>query len=232
MVSFLCVPPSFHFVRYIIESHIFEFIRQNCRPVMPTSEIVMVVQVLNLLSALLNRYAEEHELLSAAEYNAFLIYAITWGIGGLLEAEDRSKFDEFMKGLIGDNSYPCEEGKTLFDYGVDVQTKKFKLWEAEPWKQPKGKISFSSILIPTVDSTRFVPPCTGPPRPSRRHILHLCAFSPLVNIFIIPLIRSGSLNAGMYLHCTPSFRLSLRFFSVSRELWGAAMLASASLQRW
>ena len=43
--------------------------------------------------------------------------------------------------------------ETIFDYSYDVNSKGWKMWEAEEWVPPK-RIQFSQLLIPTSDSTR------------------------------------------------------------------------------
>ena len=43
--------------------------------------------------------------------------------------------------------------ETVFDYYIKPETKDWTQWEAEEWIQPK-RISFSQLLIPTIDSTR------------------------------------------------------------------------------
>ena len=43
--------------------------------------------------------------------------------------------------------------ETVFDYFIRPETKDWALWEAEEWVQLK-RISFSQLLIPTIDSTK------------------------------------------------------------------------------
>ena len=46
-----------------------------------------------------------------------------------------------------------EDKETVFDYDIKPEIKDWAQWEAEEWIQPKI-ISFSQLLIPTIDSTR------------------------------------------------------------------------------
>ena len=78
-------------------------------------------------------------------------------MGGLFENDDREKFHKFLESrgapLPEINAKSAAEKTTIFDFFVDENDKKWKMWEAENWTAPK-RIAFSQLLIPTGESTR------------------------------------------------------------------------------
>lgn len=122
---------------------------------MQITPAVMTVQLLNLLTSMLLSYEANSEGMTQQDYENMMVYAIAWSCGALFEPEDRQKFNAFLKDKML-SPHQCEAGLTIFDYFVDPKTKKFRKWVAPDWSPPKGAFSFSSILIPTLDSERFV----------------------------------------------------------------------------
>lgn len=122
---------------------------------MQTTPAVMTVQLLNLLTSILMSYDTGNEAFAVQDYENIMAYAVAWSCGALFEPEDRVKFNSFLRDHI--SSPPqCEAGLTIFDYFVDPKTRQFQKWVAPDWTPPKGVFSFSSILIPTLDSERSV----------------------------------------------------------------------------
>ncbi|KFG44934.1 dynein heavy chain, outer arm [Toxoplasma gondii FOU] len=140
------------FEKYLFGANTLDFALRELRHVMPVSAQILTVQVLNLLAALLRHFETRNEALTSLQYERVLTYALTWGVGGLLETEDRLRFDAFLKSLGAPHA--CEEGLTLFDYWVELETKTFQKWSAREWTPPPGSATFSSILAPTTDSER------------------------------------------------------------------------------
>ena len=85
---------------------------------------------------------------------------MSWSIAGLFENEDREKFHRDFLEKRSPQMLPqisaqkmTVDKETIFDYYVDPVNKSWVLWQAESWETPK-KLSFSQLLIPTMDSTR------------------------------------------------------------------------------
>ncbi|OEH76364.1 dynein gamma flagellar outer [Cyclospora cayetanensis] len=133
------------------KSKIFSDLFEN--PVMQVTPVMVTVQLLNLLSCILLPYEESAEMLTPQEYENIMAYAVAWSCGALLEPEDRMKFNTFLQEKVS-VPYQGEAGLTIFDYFVDQKTREFRQWAAPEWTPPKGPFSFSSILIPTLDSQR------------------------------------------------------------------------------
>jgi len=77
----------------------FEFLRGSCGQPLAVTRVGSVENTLVLLSALL-KHAELSESQDDAdgELERLVLFAITWGIAGLLEAEDRAKWDAWLPG--------------------------------------------------------------------------------------------------------------------------------------
>ncbi len=80
------------------------------------------------------------------------IFCLIWSVGACLLQEERPKFDEFLKGISGTILPPG----SLYDQYIDVKTLNLDLWEKKVtvYEAPADK-KFSSILVPTVDTTRY-----------------------------------------------------------------------------
>ncbi|CAN0438741.1 unnamed protein product [Ascophyllum nodosum] len=96
------------------------------------------------------------------------LFSVSWAIGGLLEAGDRLRFDDYLRKLCPHNMPPHEwtqeksgasviaGGTTIFDFSVNLNTMAWEAWAVPPWEYPKVpvEVGFHSLLVPTVDSTR------------------------------------------------------------------------------
>ena len=142
--------------RYIYSSRLYDFTLRECTHVMQITPAVMTVQLLNLLTSILMSIEGTSEGMTQPDYENIMAYAVAWSCGALFEPEDRVKFSTFLREQVS-LSHQCEAGLTIFDYFVDPKTGKFRKWTAPDWNPPKGSFSFSSILIPTLDSERCVP---------------------------------------------------------------------------
>lgn len=142
--------------KYFHDTDMFTYLKKNTTYVMQTPPIIRTNHVINIIEALFGKYKDQ--TLQADEIERFLVYAIAWSIGGLYETEEREKFHKWLESKGA--PLPQITGQmmsvdkvTVFDYFVDEDTKQWKLWEAEKYVTPK-RLSFSQLLIPTIDSTR------------------------------------------------------------------------------
>ena len=85
------------------------------------------------------------------------VYCLCWSVGALLEADDRMKFDTWLRGQDSTKRIMprVQEGETVYEYYVDSRTGEWQPWKPPRWTYPGGdKLDFSNLLVPTMDSTR------------------------------------------------------------------------------
>ncbi|KAL3815567.1 hypothetical protein ACHAXA_000299 [Cyclostephanos tholiformis] len=84
------------------------------------------------------------------------VYCLCWSVGALLEAEDRMKFDTWLRKRDDAKIMPAvQERETIYEYFVNSTTGEWEKWKPPTWTYPEGeKLDFSNLLVPTMDSTR------------------------------------------------------------------------------
>ena len=142
--------------------HAFDFIARSCAPVMDTSRVGVVSGLFNLLGALLERYADALAGAGAGGFAAgverLFVFSTAWSMGGLLEPEDRQRFDGYLRRLAPDAlPAPTPDAETVYECVVDERSLQWRAWRAPAWQYPEGaKLDFSNLLVPTMDSTRAI----------------------------------------------------------------------------
>ena len=140
--------------------HLFHFLSKSCRPVIQSSRVGMIEGCCNLLDGLLEiaDLTNNHTELRV-EVERLFLFAITWGIGGLLETEDRIKFSDRIFTL--DDSGKMVPGvkatsDTIFEYRVNTDSMEWERWVAPHWDYPvhTEEPDFSNMLVPTIETTR------------------------------------------------------------------------------
>jgi dynein heavy chain, axonemal len=136
---------------------IFEFMNRNTHQVMTCSRVGLITGLCDLFKGL-TEGKDSLDLLPNLEdrIEKIFLYSLFWAVGGLLEAEDRRKFDVYVRTLDKNKRMPiCDEGTTLYEYFVNTSGV-WTLWKPPKWIYPAGqeKLDFSNLLVPTMDSTR------------------------------------------------------------------------------
>ena len=119
-------------------------------PVMQFNVALQILNLLTLLTAMLNEYSDGD--LNAVEFERLFLYCLAWSIGGLIDQSNRRAFHEYLASL-GAPLPQVTEGETLYEYGFDTNVKNWVKWQPVQWAG-KATGSFASLLIPTLDSTR------------------------------------------------------------------------------
>eukprot|EP00392_Amoebophrya_sp_AT5.2_P015402 g15604.t1 len=139
---------------------LFDYFNRSINTVMPVNDSLVILNTLNMLSALLNSAVQGNEVLPQEAYRRLCFFCICWGFVGLCEPEERLKFYEKICETAVAAKYKDmipvgKEGDNIFDFVPDIEqkTRPYVPWAPEMWKPPK-KLIFSSLLIPTLDSTR------------------------------------------------------------------------------
>ncbi|CAN0142261.1 unnamed protein product, partial [Pylaiella littoralis] len=163
--------------------HLFEFITRTFHPVMSCTRVGQVEAAIRLLSEMLESSDISQSLEDATEeLERLFLFSVSWALGGLLEPDERSKFDHYLRQLCPNNmpspgaaaaataaatasdsdsasamsSMSTAAGSTIFDFSVNLDTMAWEAWVVPPWEYPKVpvEVDFQSLLVPTVDSTR------------------------------------------------------------------------------
>ncbi|KAJ7333061.1 Dynein heavy chain 8, axonemal [Desmophyllum pertusum] len=101
---------------------------------------------------------EEHGVLSATHLSRLFVFALMWGVGALLEIEDRTKMEEFLMKHKKLSLPVIDPGSqdTIFEFVVD-NSGNWEHWlnRLQEYIYPSDyKPEYSSILVPNVDNVR------------------------------------------------------------------------------
>jgi dynein heavy chain, axonemal len=134
---------------------------------LPTVDNCLVQGLINILDAYLDpfRPREGREAKSKQDVEdianimePLFIFAMVWSLGCTVTTQGRRVLDSHIRGEMLMNSSPWPfppEGK-VYDYAFDLPTRAWKSWmnTVEPYKYDP-KLSFSELIIPTMDSVRY-----------------------------------------------------------------------------
>jgi hypothetical protein len=74
--------------KYFFKGDVIGNINHVCKnPVMNISTIIKVTNFLNLLTGCLLQYVNSNKTLSEEEYEKYILFSITWSIGGVYEVK-------------------------------------------------------------------------------------------------------------------------------------------------
>ncbi|MCQ2821156.1 MAG: hypothetical protein MJ252_28180, partial [archaeon] len=138
------------FINADTENH---FIK-NFTPCINMSWLIKVKNFLLLIDCLI-RSADKASLANIQKFTyQASAFAFAWAFGSIFEGPERVKFHKYMRdGLKFGNYIPeVKEDMTIFEYQL---TNEWVPWETEKAEITSENLSnFSSLLIPTMDSTR------------------------------------------------------------------------------
>jgi dynein heavy chain len=140
--------------------HCIDWINRNVSQVMSTSRVGITTGLCDLFKGLTEgKGAIDISVDTETRIEKIFIYCLFWSVGGLLEADDRIKFHEYIKTCdksIAEMMPKCKQGETVYEYYISELTGDWTLWKPPVWRYPTGveKLDFSNLLVPTMDSTR------------------------------------------------------------------------------
>ena len=154
------------FHRYLGENdpnntgHCIDFLNRHVSQVMTVGRVGQASRLYNLLEGLLDN--EPVSVLSsnaaelAVQLERLFQYSLVWSLGGLLEYDDRVKFDDYMRKYDTQKLMPViQPGETIYEYYVEQSNYEWCLWRPPQWVYPdQEKLDFSNLLVPTMDSVR------------------------------------------------------------------------------
>jgi len=138
--------------------HVFSFLARYTQEVLSTSRVGTCSSLYKLLEALLGKTSLSSDLEDMSDQmEKLFLYSLSWSIGGLLEPQDRHRFDEYLRSISDRNMPEIEENETIYEFFVDLEDFSWKRWRPPVWPYPnQEKLDFSNLLVPTMDSTRAV----------------------------------------------------------------------------
>lgn len=136
-----------------------DFIRIECREKVPSTNNQLTQSLLNLFFAKLNSENEPKLLAQDLELmTALMVWCFVWSIGANLDDASRPKFIEWLKTRFS-TSLPSKYSGLLQDpYGtfLDMAGREVKPWTSIMSEfQFDPNMAYFSILVPTVDTTRY-----------------------------------------------------------------------------
>ena len=92
------------------------------------------------------------------ELERCVLFSLTWGVAGLLESDDRLKWDAWLREMDSEpTNMPLHvaSGESIFEYGIDPETMEWERWSVPVYKPPRGDVEdWSGVLVPTLETTR------------------------------------------------------------------------------
>ncbi|KAI5624125.1 dynein heavy chain 5, axonemal, partial [Silurus asotus] len=129
------------------------FVSTAVYPKMQILECMYIRQTIDLLQGLI----VEEKNLTEAHISRLFVFAVMWSVGALLELEDRSKMEVFLRNVPVLLDLPSTRGdETIFEYVVS-ETGEWELWsnKVQQYHYSKDTVpDYASILVPNVDNTR------------------------------------------------------------------------------
>jgi dynein heavy chain len=140
-------------------------VEQQCKKMMDLGSANMISTVLRILDGLFNTFSTK-QYLGEKHIERMFVFSVMWGIGGLLEFDDRVRFHKHMmierrldlpkvENLNAVN-VGASSMDTVFEYVID-ENGEWRHWKTRvtAYKYPTDVTpDFNSILVPTVDSVR------------------------------------------------------------------------------
>lgn len=134
------------------------FLQDHCESRMVIDEVNMVSTTLRLFKGLLPSKEERPQPLEPKTLERLGVFALCWGLGGLLELADRRKVHEYLsRSAKLDLPETADGEESVYDYFVSLTDGMWHHWSerVQDWNYPKDfEPPFASILVPTVDNVR------------------------------------------------------------------------------
>ncbi|GBP22696.1 Dynein heavy chain 7, axonemal [Eumeta japonica] len=158
----------FYLCKWLFESLVYH-VKKHCIQLVTAGDVNLIVSTMRIVQMLMEHAValEEDTRHSRTWFVASLMTALNWGIGGILNADSREKFDETLKEYFrGEKNTPKEidridvsipsEGM-LIDYYYMYKGKGcWKSWpEAVKNAQLREQINLSQTVIPTLETEKY-----------------------------------------------------------------------------
>ncbi|KAL7522596.1 hypothetical protein ACHAWX_007291 [Stephanocyclus meneghinianus] len=134
----------------------FDFIQRNTSEVLTEGRVGKISSFTQLFQGLTEEEGCTFVASNTKAMERIFVYCLCWSVGALLEAEDRMKFDSWLRQRDSNQIMPkVQQGETIYEYFVNAVTGEWEKWKPPAWAYPDSeKLDFSNLLVPTMDSTR------------------------------------------------------------------------------
>lgn len=150
------------------------FVRKHCRQLAYAGEINLVKTTMLIIEMTLNKAISKFngEYLIVAWIEATMMFAVVWGIGGILDAQSRAQFDEFYKEIWRGNDPHNPIPEYFEKFEVSLPPDGMIIDYCYIYKTPKGSwkawqditklckidenCNILRLLVPTVDTVRYI----------------------------------------------------------------------------
>ncbi|XP_017137652.1 dynein heavy chain 12, axonemal [Drosophila miranda] len=147
------------------------FVRRNCSQFVRSGEFNCMLTTFDLIDMLLDEAIEEnpedYQKYIVGYFQAAILFALSWGVGGILDTASREKFDAFLRKIYdGEEANPPEflgkmevtppvEGLLVEYVYVFKQRGTWRYWP-ELAKRMDVEETKTGVIVPTVDTGRYV----------------------------------------------------------------------------
>jgi len=149
---------------------VLSFVRKRAKEYVPTVDNNLVTSTLNILStfwthfvAIEGRYEVPEELSAALPklLEKLVVFSVIWGAGASTDAASRAAFDVYLRERLTelqiDNIVGLPKDALVYDVSVVLKDKKWVGWmETIPAFTLSPKVAFEDIIVPTLDSVRYM----------------------------------------------------------------------------
>lgn len=156
-------------LNYLFDTYLFpsiQFLRTNLKELAPTVDNNLAESLMRILDCYLHPFHPVEGQPPATDImiadavttiEAIFIFALIWSVGATTDEKGRAMYDAFLRQECHANkmSWSFPKSGYIYDYMFLIETKKWVKWmdiiekyEIDP------KLSFSEIIVPTIDSIR------------------------------------------------------------------------------
>lgn len=139
---------------YVKSSLKFVYESNLVKQAMQVEEMNLVKTLLAIMTASLPEQKDKNASVSPSKVMHVVGFALMWAFGGLLDSEDRMKYEQHL-GKLNDELLPVTaDSLSAFDYHLD-ENLEWLLWKVDRLTGDESSLQdFASMLVPTVDARR------------------------------------------------------------------------------
>jgi dynein heavy chain len=135
-----------------------EFVGKDVQPLTPLSHVAVITSMIVLLTAMLDEFGQVRSEIEMPVLERLFLFCSLWSIAGCLDSEDRLKMDQYLRKQTKNVPF-AQAPDSIFEFRVDEASGEWVHWGSRIpfWEPPPGfsmAASFTSLLIPTIDSVR------------------------------------------------------------------------------